>query len=175
MKVVFLDIDGVLQPYDADNWFALLDKKMINNLSKKFNVDYSKYGINSVSSVYYDWDEQAVLRLKYILDETGSKIIMSSDLRSNDNVYKLRDLLKMHYLGDYWYSDNAILKVGNNPVERRALEIKDYLNKYSIDNYVVLDDMWEIKNYFPNNTVITYNSISIDNMNECIKILKRKK
>ena len=173
MKVVFLDIDGVLQPYDSSNSFVLLDKKQINAISKKYNVDYSKYSISEVSSVYYDWNEQAIARLKYILDSTNSKIIISSDWKSMEYPYKMRDLLKLYDLDSYWVADNVILGEVKDFHMRRMLEIEDSLNRYSIDNYVVLDDMRELSEYFPMNSVITYDYISIDNMNNCIKILSR--
>ena len=110
MKVVFLDIDGVLQPYNVPLRFDNLSIKKIDELSRKWDVDYSKYNINEISSVYYDWDELAIARLKYILKETNARIIMSSEWRSKEQLYKMRDLLRIHYLGDYWACDNVILE-----------------------------------------------------------------
>ncbi len=37
MNIVFLDIDGVLQPYDAEYRFLNIDKKIINELSRLFS------------------------------------------------------------------------------------------------------------------------------------------
>ena len=173
MKVVFLDIDGVLQPYGSYYRFNDLSVKLIEDISKKKKIDYSKYSVYDVSSVYYDWDEQAVARLKYVLDSTNSKIIVSSDWRSKEHLYKMRDLLMIHDLGNYWYADNDILNVSSNLEERRALEIKDSLDRYEISNYVVLDDMKGLEYYYPNNSVITYDKMSIDDMKKCIKILKK--
>ncbi len=174
MNVVFLDIDGVLQPYNSCYRFDNLSNNQILELSKKWNVDYSKYGIDEVSAAYYDWEEQAICRLKHILKETNSKIIVSSDWRSKEQPYKMRDLLAIHYLADYWYGDNAILGVGFGGAEVRAKEIEDSLNKYPIDNFVVLDDMPELGCYFPDNSVITSNYISLNNMNKCVRILKNR-
>ena len=47
--------------------------------------------------------------------------------------------------------------------------------KYPIDNFVVLDDMKESIKYYPNNAVITKDYMSITDMNDCIKILKKTK
>lgn len=174
MKIVFLDIDGVLQPYSSAYSFSLLDKSQINAISKKYGVDYSKYNISDVSSVYYDWDEQAIARLKYVLDCTDSKIIISSDWKSREYPYKMRDLLKLYNLDGYWFADNIILDDVKDFSMRRKLEIEDSLNRYSIDNYVVLDDMVEIGEFFPINSVVTYDCMSVDNMNKCIKILSKK-
>ena len=177
MNIVFLDIDGVLQPYDAEYRFLNIDRSIIKKLSKKYNIDYSIYDFYDVAAVYYDWDEQAVSRLKYVLDETKSKIIVSSDWRCFNKSYKMPELLKIQGLDKYWYADNVILdyEPGDTVETIRAREIKNSLCKYQIDNYVVLDDWKELHNYFPDNSVITHNVMSIDNMHECIRILKRHK
>ena len=177
MNIVFLDIDGVLQPYDAEFRFLNLDRSIIDKLSLKYGVDYSKYSFYDVAAVYYDWDEQAVSRLRYILNETNSKIITSSDWRNAKDLYKIRDLLKIYELDNYWLDDNIILKyeLGDTFPLIRAREIKHSIDKYNLDNFVILDDMKELSDYYPDNSVITNNIISIDNMNDCINILKRKK
>lgn len=176
MKIVFLDIDGVLQPYDSEMRFYSLDKdnkKIINELSKKMNVDYTQYSPYDVLAVYYDWNPQAISRLKYVLDSTESLIISTTDWRNERFPNKIPDLLKIHSLNKYWFQDNIDLKSIPNRRERRAKEIEDSLKRYPIDNFVILDDMKELKNYYPDNTVITNDYMSINNMNDCIKILKK--
>ncbi len=125
MNIVFLDIDGVLQPYNSGYRFLNVDKRIIRNLSMQYNIDYSKYDFWDVASVYYDWDEQAISRLKYILDETNSKIIISSNWRSNIYPNKMRDLLTIQGLGNYWFADNIIFEYEENDTlaKRRAREI----------------------------------------------------
>ena len=176
MKIVFLDVDGVLQPYDAEYRFYEIDKKakrLVFDLSEKYDVDYEKYSIYDILAVYYDWNTEAVERLRKVLDETNSKIIISSDWKSEKFPYKMRDLLKIHNLDKYWYCDNTIIRKVLPMEEVRHLEIEDSLKKYSIDNFVVLDDLKKLGIYYPNNSVITYNYMSINNMNDCIKILKK--
>lgn len=176
MNIVFLDIDGVLQPYNAEFRFLNLDRNIIKKLSNEYNTDYSIYEFDDVIAAYYDWDEQAISRLKYILDQTSSKIIVSSDWRRANAIYKVRDLLKIQHLDNYWFSDNIIISkdVEKDKSVRRAKEIENSLKIYNIDNYVVLDDDKGLKSFYPNNSVITSNIISIDDMRECIRILKRK-
>ena len=176
MNIVFLDIDGVLQPYDAECRFMHPDKNIIQTLSEKYNTDYSQYSEYDVFAVYYDWDSQAVSRLKYVLDSTDSKIITSSDWRSKKFPNKMRDLLKIQGLDNYYYCDNVILPregLYDTLYTIRAREINDSLNRYNIDTFVVLDDWKEMEKFFPNNSVITHNIISLDNMKRCIKILKK--
>lgn len=176
MNIVFLDIDGVLQPYDSENRFYEINKKvkeLVKNLSLKYNTDFSKYSVYDILAVYYDWNIDAVNRLKYVLDETDSKIIISSDWRSSKDIHKMRDLLKIKDLDKYWLADNIIIKDGNSLVENRVLEINDSLKRYPIDNYVILDDMKDLETYFPNNCIITYDYLKTSDMEKCIKILKK--
>ena len=179
MNIVFLDIDGVIQPYNAQARFYMRKEDCKNTLMKLEtdfpNTDYSQYDISDVIATLYDWNNQAVARIKYILDSTNSKIIVSSDWRSEKLPNKMHDLLQIHNLGDYWYKDNIILRDFNSLSEIRHLEIEDSLKKYPIDNYVIIDDMKELYNYYLENTIITNNYISISDMNDCIKILKKTK
>ena len=176
MKVVFLDIDGVLQPYDTQNNFYSIDKqnkKLVTDLSIKHNIDYAKYNIYDILMVYYDWHLKAIARLKSILDDTEAKIIISSDWKSEKLPDKMHDLLAIHDLDKYWYGDNIIIKKPLEAFEIRHLEIEDSLKRYPIDNYVILDDMEGLKQYFPNNSVITHDYISLLDMNDAVKILKK--
>lgn len=176
MNVIFLDIDGVLQPFNSKNRFLHRDRDLIKILSNAYNVDYSIYDYYDVAAVYYDWDEQAVYRLKYILNETNSKIIVSCNWRSNKFPNKMKDLLTIQGLDNYWFTDNVILhrqQLYDTLQIIRFREICDSLNKYEIDNFVVLDDWREMVEFFPNHSVITHNVISDDNMTKCIRILKR--
>ena len=176
MNIVFLDIDGVLQPYDSENRFYEINKKskeLVSELSKKYNIDYSKYSIYDILATYYDWNSNAIERLKYILTSTSSKIIVSSDWRNSNYPFKMRDLLTIHGLGDYWFSDNIKKETMASLDEIRAMEINDSLLKYNINNFAILDDLKGLEEYFPNNTVITNNYISVNDMNKCIKILRK--
>ena len=172
-KVIFLDIDGVLQPFDNEYRFFYEGDNLIKKLSNKYNIDYSIYDKFDILAVYYDWEECAVERLRHILNETNSKIIVSSGWRSNRLPNKMKDLLTIRNLDNYYLADNIISDGISSYHETRAYEIKDSLRKYNISNFVVLDDMLELEGYFPNNSVITHNYISINDMNKCLKILKK--
>lgn len=178
MNIVFLDIDGVLQPYNAETrfYFNNIDQaRALKRLKETVKIDYSQYDISDVLAVAFDWNEQAVARLKYILDKTDSKIIISSDWRSEKYPNKMHDLLEIHQLGKYWFKDNVIIKETLPLPQIRHLEIEDSLKKYPIENFVVLDDMKGLLEYYPDNAVITNDYMSITNMNDCIKILKKTK
>ena len=183
MKVVFLDIHGVLQPYNAERRFREFPNrnKIIAELSEKHNIDYFKYHYYDVLAAYIDWNKDSVDRLKEALDKTGSQIIVSSDCKSKYEPNKMHDLLEIHDLGKYWYADNTIITnrfrfMNNFRTEDiiRKKEIMHSLKVYPIETFVVLDDMQRMKKHFPENSVITHDYMRDDDMNECIKILTKQ-
>lgn len=115
MKVIFLDIDGVLNTLDT-----FVRKKHLHG-----NVEI---------------DEDRVLRLKQIIDETDAKIVLSSSWRVyyDDNLIPhgkgilLNNVLKQYELFIY---DKTPNKVGI-----REKEIQSYLDSHDIEKFIILDD-----------------------------------
>jgi len=173
MKVVFLDIDGVLQPFSKKVRVNYINNDIISLLNNKYHINYNRYDIKDVSRVYYDWDKSAIERLRKILSVTDSKIIISSNWRNENKPNKIHDLLKIHNLEIYYYCDNKILNSSFDIFENRANEIKDSLNRYDISNYVVIDDWYPLKEYFKNNIVCTNNIIEDNDVISAIKILSK--
>jgi hypothetical protein len=155
-KVVFLDIDGVLQPDNARIDVAD-DKKSLESfydeLYRLHKIDYSVYSDVIVMTVFYLWDKDSIQNLKYILDQTGAKIVLSSSWRMFP-MSKMSDLFKIHGLDGY-YLDNTIREdfrfiqqlrkdecCYRNFYVDRVIEILEYVKKYpNIKNYVAIDDM----------------------------------
>lgn len=77
MKVIFLDIDGVLNSQD---WYVY----------RRDNVD-----THSVQAQYpfYEFDPRAIARLNRIIAETDAKIVVSSSWRSGETIESLQNLL----------------------------------------------------------------------------------
>ena len=194
MKVIFLDIDGVLQAYDSKNRFGKGEEKMkeeVSELSKRLNRDYSIYNVYDVEACYLDWDKEAVERIKKIIKETGAKIVISSDWRSKELVNKMKDFLKIWDMEQYWagetgdsgYEEDEMKETRDYIKEKmkgkycsyRAVEILDYVRKHEeITNYVAIDDM-DLLDELEEHFVKTKNLINNEQAEKCIEILNDKK
>ncbi|MDR0894067.1 MAG: hypothetical protein LBN06_02010 [Prevotellaceae bacterium] len=110
MKVLFLDIDGVLQPLGRQTRFEHKDEypELAIRLNKEIpgDFDYADYikdnYINTcdLGAVYYDWDKPAMDRLRRILDTTGAKIVLSSTWRDMGKRL-ISALMAIHQLDHY--------------------------------------------------------------------------
>ena len=191
MKVIFLDIDGVIQPYNSQSRFKHDLKALRKELSKKYNRDYSIYHSADVGACYYDWNEDAVNRIKKILKETGAKIVISSDWRSEELLDKMKDLLRIWNMDKYLVGETEAAfdgekmtmqetcnyiekKIKSDKFSYREIEILDYVYKHKeITNYVAIDDM-NLSKTIGEHFVKTDNLIDDKQVDECIKILNNK-
>ena len=141
MKVLFLDIDGVL---NSENWFAYriyCVKNNIVNILMNF-IDTDDRNIKHKLTML---DDRAIANLNRIVEETGCKVVLSSSWRSSieseniftQNLLKLKGFKYEFYdvTPRLWFSDFSI---------RRGEEIKFWLDKESekhdIESFVILDD-----------------------------------
>ena len=122
MKVIFLDIDGVL---NEDTTPTRTKTRMIFI------------------------DEEKLLRLKRIIDATGAKIVLSStwrydrhDPRLNGDFLELQEAF--HNVGLDFYSFTPVDAIGI----RRGMEIKAWLGLHrgEVDRFIILDDeFWDFE------------------------------
>ena len=141
MKVLFLDIDGVL---NSENWFAYriycVKNNMVNILMNFVDIDD-----RNIKHKLTMLDDRAIANLNRIIEETGCKVVLSSSWRSSieseniftQNLLKLKGFKYEFYdvTPRLWFSDFSI---------RRGEEIKFWLDKESekheIESFVILDD-----------------------------------
>lgn len=116
MKAIFLDIDGVLN----------------SNEHTAFIKSFITYGDNMIEP----FDDECLYNLKYIVDETDAKIIITSIWRLfPDYLYIL-----MNKLEEYGLDKNVISLTTSNKYKDKLQEISVKLKKLGITEYVVLDN-----------------------------------
>lgn len=125
MKVVFLDIDGVL------------------NTEETFERNYQDYLKTGIKNELID--EIRVSYLKEIIDETGAVIVLSSSWRRHcefDNGKIVSEEGHTKYLieilakyGMTLYDITGYDRDGN-----RGKEINEWLSQHVVDSFVILDD-----------------------------------
>lgn len=81
-NIIFLDIDGVLQPIGKQDRFNHdMDKLKIQLAAQYQDEEFLNMDKYDVAAVYYDWDKAAVERLRSLVKAADAEIIISSDWR----------------------------------------------------------------------------------------------
>lgn len=124
MKVIFLDIDGVVNCYDTKERAP----------SKVIGVE-----------------QRLITHIKEIVDATGAKLVLSSTWRK-DWAFDLMNGKDWHYLRDE-FAKQGLQFLDYTPSRRdshRGEEIKEWLEstEYDVESYVVIDDemfdIWDL-------------------------------
>jgi hypothetical protein len=182
-KALFLDIDGVIQPFTEYRFEHVHNddemEQLFKELENKFKVDYREFDKYDVAAAYYDWDKAAVKELKRVLDATGAKIVVSSSWRGGTTGDYFPFLLRMHGLQKYLYGYNPIFLEGfprneeyKNLTHARSIEILEYLKMHPhIKKWVAVDDV-NLSKDFPKNAVVTYPKITAGDADKCIRMLQ---
>ncbi len=130
-KVVFLDIDGVL---NTKWWYTQMDR----------NTPKDKFG--------YAFDPRSVANLKKIVDETGADIVISSSWKSLglselEEMWQDRRLPgRLIGITPNSVSDEMLLNADLDHMELfsiRGVEIREWLDIHgkNVSHYVIIDDM----------------------------------
>jgi hypothetical protein len=134
-KIIFLDIDGVL---NHEQWFCWRYYNIKNGTNlKDFYIDN---GSTSREAFLLSMiDERSVANLNYIIKETGADIVLSSSWRSNnaDDNIETNKILKHKGLIKEFFDVTPYCGM------RRGAEIEQWLkqqNDIDVINYVILDD-----------------------------------
>lgn len=149
--VVFLDIDGVLQPCSSQKRFNHDLIQTRADIAKRMGdsryLELDKY---DVAAVYYDWHEKAVENLRILLESCDGEIVISSDWKRSKSLEQLKLLFRIYGLDTYVtdmvpYTDHTFKKE----------EIGEYLELHpDLGSYVVLDDL-DLEKNFRGHTVCT--------------------
>ena len=141
MKVLFLDIDGVL---NSENWFGYRLYCIKNNMFNEV-INFVNTNDERIKHKLSMIDDRAIANLNRIIEETGCKVVLSSSWRScveaenalTEYLLKLKGFKYELYdvTPRLWFNDFSV---------RRGEEIKFWLDKESekneIESFVILDD-----------------------------------
>lgn len=140
-KVVFLDIDGVLQPSWSNARFEHdLDETVEALVEERQDGIYRLLDPYDVAAVRWDWDEGAVERVRKLCEQTGASIVVESDWREYVDEDGMRALLAIWGLDEH-FAGNAAGGQGPGRIPK-DVAITDYVeSRYGeIGSYVVIDD-----------------------------------
>ena len=171
--IIFLDIDGVLQPRENQNCFYGDLDKLSEKLSQEQDKEYSEIGKYDLGAVYYDWDKNSVENLRTLIVKADAEIVLSSDWRIFHSFQHLKLLFKIHNLDKYLISRTS--NTGNGYGCYRDSKIEDYLiNNPEIKQFVIIDDKYgdEFMARYPKHFVKTENHFTEKHLSEALKAIK---
>lgn len=123
MKVVFLDIDGVLSTAKS---ILEHDDNLALGISRSCDEDVIKV-----------LDDNAVNNLMTLLEKTGAKIVLSSNWRTMKSVERLQELFGSRGFGEF-----IVDKTSDSWGASRGEEIQAWLaGQDAIASFVILDDI----------------------------------
>ncbi|MEG1009216.1 MAG: HAD domain-containing protein [Clostridia bacterium] len=161
MKVIFLDIDGVLNTNDYIS--ALYTKHLY-----KSNHDKTAFNDTLYRDKYgYLFDPRTVTHLESICYKTGAKIVISSTwrlsgLKTMQNMFRDRKI------------EAEVIDITHCHVDRiRGKEIQQWLDNNEIESYCILDDDSDMLQSQQNNFVLVDPEFGLTHelSEKCIKIL----
>ena len=153
MKIIFLDIDGVVNCWDTKERAP----------SKVIGVE-----------------QRLITHIKEIVDATGAKIVLSSTWRK-DWAFDLMNGKDWHYLREE-FAKQDLYFLDYTPSRRdshRGEEIKEWLEstEYDVESYVIIDDeIFDIRDLHKGHMVKTSfnDGITKGGVDIAIKILKKE-
>lgn len=188
MKIVFLDIDGVLQPAWSRKRFEHINEieEVASRLESR-NPDYeyrayvtaeqgphgTPYSRNirryNLAAVYFDWSKSAVAYFTDILQKSDAKIVISSDWR-DEGEYAIKLFLSVYGLDKYYYGlvdASYYVSVGDRYIKRdfpRQKQAEKYFQSIRPEGVYFDSRASEIRDYLDQHPEVT-SYVAIDDRN----------
>lgn len=151
-KVIFLDIDGVIQPISSQKRFGYQWDELCNYLVEKYhNPLYTKMDKADVIAAYQDWDTVALGRIRELAKETNASIVLHTGWCQFNSLENMRALFAL-----YGMDDMIVDAVDLSGFRNKAVAIREYLEQHpEIQDFVIIDDDRMLTEKFPLNSVLT--------------------
>lgn len=168
MKIVFLDIDGVLYPCYSRRTSCFYAEAVRSRLQKE---GISTKGITDwdLCSVACGFQEAAVERLRMLCDQSGALIVLETSWKC------MRSLEEMKRLFSLWRLDSYILDMTDNKeMFFKEGAIQRYLDVHpEVEDYVILDDI-PMQKTFPKHAVATPDIFDEESYRQALHILNHR-
>ena len=159
-KICFLDCDGVLNSDATFDYYG------------GWGGHFSETDPATEQNVR--WGQELVDNLKYIVEQTGASIVISSTWRHYFSVEKFKEMFKVYG----WDKAPVIAKTAELNYRSntcRGLEINKYLSENKVDSYVILDDisqfLIEQQEAFVHTNML--DGLSFDDAKKAVEILNK--
>lgn len=166
MKVIFLDIDGVLNGTRT----AIAYKGYGPGSNRPGSTFYSEHEITDPKL-----DPVAVNMLRVLVEETGAKIVISSTWRMHYTPQAFANMFRDVYDWDAPVIDRTPVHFRMSGRYPRGGEISEWLeDKPEVTKYVIIDDdtdmlPYQIEHHFVN--TCSHNGFSFQNFERALEIL----
>lgn len=161
-KIIFLDIDGVLNSNETAFYFRLHNINQ-NGYGEFFSADEVPTNANVC------WGQDLVDNLRRIVDATKAEIVISSTWRITHPVNQFPEMFKL-----YGWDNAPVIGRTKQFGDCRGDEIKEWLIRNpEVTNYVILDDNSDMLKEQSGHFVKTSEKygLSVKNANKAIDIL----
>ena len=179
MKVIFLDIDGVIQPTWKQKRFEHLDE--MDEMAKRLDAqipgyEYYRYVTVekypgcvftaysrkcSLAAVCFDWDKDAVEYLRQVLEQHDAKIVISSDWRDGGE-FTMKSFLAIYGLDKYFY--DMLEGLSYRPPTERQARAQKYFGSVRKENQRYDERAADIRNYLDLHKEVTA-YVAVDDRN----------
>lgn len=157
MKIIFLDIDGVL------------------NTNKSMNLAYTDRIAPDPNRPWLTMDPNPVTLLEALVNTTGAKIVISSSWR-NTSLEASPAIIEALVWAGFQKADAVIdVTPRSRKLTRRGDEIQDWLSRHEVSKFVIIDDdAFDITPVFPKHLVKCDTDVGLtkDKFLQCLKLLK---
>lgn len=130
--VIFLDIDGVLNPPQKSRF--QFDLNLNTKLAKQYNdPEIEKLDIPFINQAYFGFDRHSCALIGKLVKEYNAKIVLTSSWRVFYSQEEIRCMFKILDI------DNAFIGFTRKGVPRTQV-IQEYIESNHITQYIVIDD-----------------------------------